>query len=260
MYGEIIETQNEELSNLKAAAKEVDDLKAKMIDTDDIKIYHKLKRELIMAEEKFKILRYSDKRDLSQILKLWRDEFVKSLADTKVNNPARAGNMAVDVFLPWERIPENSLDWRILLNGLKMKEILQCFIDSSKLTHESKIKYMRMALQMVNFVIFDIESPEAIDRDDGAIHSKFATTKLEFQKKMKVSAKEQADENLSRRESTSKKLLNDDELIAIKKVLQDKRFKNRELQIMRKLDHCNIVKLKYFFYTSGEKVCFNFTN
>lgn len=44
------------------------------------------------------------------------------------------------------------------------------------------------------------------------------------------------------------------EMVAIKKVLQDKRFKNRELQIMRRLDHCNIVKLKYFFYTSGEKV------
>lgn len=34
------------------------------------------------------------------------------------------------------------------------------------------------------------------------------------------------------------------------------RFKNRELQIMRRLDHCNIVSLLYFFYTSGEKkVC-----
>lgn len=43
------------------------------------------------------------------------------------------------------------------------------------------------------------------------------------------------------------------ELVAIKKVLQDKRFKNRELQIMRRLEHCNIVKLKYFFYSSGEK-------
>ncbi|KAK7798520.1 hypothetical protein U0070_018288 [Myodes glareolus] len=43
------------------------------------------------------------------------------------------------------------------------------------------------------------------------------------------------------------------ELVAIKKVLQDKRFKNRELQIMRKLDHCNIVRLRYFFYSSGEK-------
>jgi len=49
------------------------------------------------------------------------------------------------------------------------------------------------------------------------------------------------------------RLVDCNELIAIKKVLQDKRFKNRELQIMRKLDHCNIVKLKYFFYTSGEK-------
>lgn len=91
------------------------------------------------------------------------------------------------------------------------------------------------------------------------------------------------------------------ELVAIKKVLQDKRFKvnivsfvsilttgyvsryklnflrvrchkmpkfnspimatstfffqNRELQIMRKLDHCNIVRLRWFFYSSGEKVC-----
>ena len=43
------------------------------------------------------------------------------------------------------------------------------------------------------------------------------------------------------------------ELVAIKKVLQDKRFKNRELQIMRTLDHCNIVNLLYFFYTNGDK-------
>ncbi|XP_078592002.1 glycogen synthase kinase-3 beta-like isoform X11 [Branchiostoma floridae x Branchiostoma japonicum] len=44
------------------------------------------------------------------------------------------------------------------------------------------------------------------------------------------------------------------ELVAIKKVLQDKRFKNRELQIMRKLEHINIVRLRYFFYSSGEKL------
>ncbi len=72
------------------------------------------------------------------------------------------------------------------------------------------------------------------------------------------------------------KLCETGELVAIKKVLQDKRFKvndfflnflsfplilillfflkNRELQIMRRLEHCNIVKLKYFFYSSGEKV------
>lgn len=49
------------------------------------------------------------------------------------------------------------------------------------------------------------------------------------------------------------RLMESGELVAIKKVLQDKRFKNRELQIMRRLDHCNIVKLKYFFYSSGEK-------
>ena len=49
------------------------------------------------------------------------------------------------------------------------------------------------------------------------------------------------------------RIVDSSDMIAIKKVLQDKRFKNRELQIMRKLDHCNVCKLEYFFYTSGEK-------
>lgn len=46
-------------------------------------------------------------------------------------------------------------------------------------------------------------------------------------------------------------LLNGDktEVVAIKRVLQDRRFKNRELNIMVSLDHCNIVRLKYYFYT-----------
>ena len=41
--------------------------------------------------------------------------------------------------------------------------------------------------------------------------------------------------------------------VAIKKVLQDKRFKNRELQIMKMLDHVNVTTLHHFFYTAGEK-------
>jgi len=43
------------------------------------------------------------------------------------------------------------------------------------------------------------------------------------------------------------------ETVAIKKVFQDKRYKNRELQIMKELKHPNIVELKHAFYTSGEK-------
>jgi serine/threonine protein kinase len=43
------------------------------------------------------------------------------------------------------------------------------------------------------------------------------------------------------------------ETVAIKKVLQDKRFKNRELQIMGMLDHPDVVTLKHCFYSKGEK-------
>jgi len=43
------------------------------------------------------------------------------------------------------------------------------------------------------------------------------------------------------------------ESVAIKKVYQDKRYKNRELSIMKELRHPNVVELKHAFYTSGEK-------
>jgi glycogen synthase kinase 3 beta len=43
------------------------------------------------------------------------------------------------------------------------------------------------------------------------------------------------------------------ETVAIKKVLQDRRFKNRELQIMSSLDHPCVVSLKHCFYSKGDK-------
>jgi len=46
------------------------------------------------------------------------------------------------------------------------------------------------------------------------------------------------------------------ETVAIKKVLQDPRYKNRELDIMKMLRHPNVVELKDYFYTEkpgGEK-------
>lgn len=43
------------------------------------------------------------------------------------------------------------------------------------------------------------------------------------------------------------------EAVAIKKVLQDKRYKNRELQIMRLLDHPNVVQLKHCFFSTTDK-------
>ena len=50
------------------------------------------------------------------------------------------------------------------------------------------------------------------------------------------------------------RLVDNQELVAIKRVLQDKRFKNRELQIMKMLNNINIVQLKNSFYTNGPKV------
>jgi hypothetical protein len=54
------------------------------------------------------------------------------------------------------------------------------------------------------------------------------------------------------------KVVETGEVVAIKKVLQDKRFKNRELQIMRQLvkdPHPNIVALKHCFYSQVRCLC-----
>lgn len=40
------------------------------------------------------------------------------------------------------------------------------------------------------------------------------------------------------------------EAVAIKKVLQDRRYKNRELQLMRVMDHPNVVSLKHCFFST----------
>lgn len=42
-------------------------------------------------------------------------------------------------------------------------------------------------------------------------------------------------------------------VVALKKVLQDRRYKNRELEIMRTVAHCNIIELHYFFMTNGPR-------
>ena len=46
-------------------------------------------------------------------------------------------------------------------------------------------------------------------------------------------------------------LTNTGQIIAVKKVLQDSRYKNRELSIMLELNHQNIIKLVAYYYTKG---------
>ncbi|KAJ0756617.1 putative protein-serine/threonine kinase CMGC-GSK family [Helianthus annuus] len=50
------------------------------------------------------------------------------------------------------------------------------------------------------------------------------------------------------------KCLETGDTVAIKKVLQDRRYKNRELQLMRAMDHPNIVSLKHCFFSTTSRV------
>ncbi|TGZ59596.1 hypothetical protein CRM22_008989 [Opisthorchis felineus] len=43
--------------------------------------------------------------------------------------------------------------------------------------------------------------------------------------------------------------IGEDREVAIKKVLQDERYKNRELQILKEMHHTNVVTLYYYFYS-----------
>lgn len=45
----------------------------------------------------------------------------------------------------------------------------------------------------------------------------------------------------------------DGETVAIKKVLLDRRYHNRELQMMKVVEHENIIRLRHFFEKSGRK-------
>jgi serine/threonine protein kinase len=43
------------------------------------------------------------------------------------------------------------------------------------------------------------------------------------------------------------------ETVAVKKVYQDTKYKNRELQILKELDHPSVIKMRDYFFTPGEK-------
>ncbi|QCD87634.1 protein brassinosteroid insensitive 2 [Vigna unguiculata] len=49
------------------------------------------------------------------------------------------------------------------------------------------------------------------------------------------------------------KCLETGEPVAIKKVLQDRRYKNRELQLMRLMDHPNVICLKHCFFSTTSR-------
>ncbi|CAI9757238.1 unnamed protein product [Fraxinus pennsylvanica] len=49
------------------------------------------------------------------------------------------------------------------------------------------------------------------------------------------------------------KCLETEETVAIKKVLQDRRYKNRELQLIRLMDHPNIISLKHCFFSTSSR-------
>jgi serine/threonine protein kinase len=49
------------------------------------------------------------------------------------------------------------------------------------------------------------------------------------------------------------KVVETGETVAIKKVFQDRRYKNRELQMLKELNHPNVIKLRHAFYSNGDK-------
>ena len=59
--------------------------------------------------------------------------------------------------------------------------------------------------------------------------------------------------------SSQAKCLETGEPVAIKKVLLDKRYKNRELQLMHLMDHPNVISLKHRFFstTSADELFLN---
>ena len=77
-------------------------MKNRMREVEDIEEYRKLKRELEEEMNNYKRLRFRDKRNYSEQVKLWRDSFFEYLTSRKQNNPERAVRMAMDVVLSYE--------------------------------------------------------------------------------------------------------------------------------------------------------------
>ena len=43
------------------------------------------------------------------------------------------------------------------------------------------------------------------------------------------------------------------DVVAVKKQKQNKKYKNRELAILKEMDHPNVIKMQHAFFTSGDR-------
>lgn len=109
----------------------------------------------------------------------------------------------------------------------------------------------------------DKESKEAPNQDEDSLTKHVENLKI---KEKRASKSEKKDSSSETRAYAAERVIGNGsfgvvyqatvsatgQTVAIKKVLQDRRFKNRELQILSALDHPCVVQLKHCFHSKGE--------
>ena len=158
-FSSIVESQKGILANLKELRSEISEIEDKLKNSTG---YEKdsLKQKLEETQNKYKEIRYRDKRQYSDNVKNWSICFEKYLSEVDFFNPSRGMKMAIDVLLPYEASVGKPLKYEDLVDGLTLRQILLKFKQVDGITATSKVKYVKMLKTMIRFLLCDVSSPE----------------------------------------------------------------------------------------------------
>ena len=117
-------------------------------------------RELEELKEQYKEERFRDTRPTSPTMEQWKNSFLENLKFRNFWNPKRGVTMAMDTLRPYEEANQKQLTFEDLMDAKTLRCILRDFQKTKGTTSTTKIKYLSLLEMLINFLVFDVDSPE----------------------------------------------------------------------------------------------------
>lgn len=209
--GELIDKQQEILGKLRKLRDDVktagEELKSAELDEETVK---KKQEKLVNMKKNYFDFRYSDKKVMSDNVKIWRSSYLKHMELRGVDNPRRCCNMAFEVLLPYEKVKGSPLKFTDL-NPINVRKMLRNFRENVMMD-TSKMKYIKEYEKLLHYLYIDIESParqgESAD-ESLKVGLHFRTIENEICTTLKLLSKNRGRELVQTKKRAKKKLMSD---------------------------------------------------
>ena len=209
-----VESQENTLRTLRDLREKISDAKRKLDESEEDS-KQELQEILRSLYVQYSNERYKDNRIYTENVFTWKGAFINHLDRIECIDSKRVASMAIDVLLPYELKTGQQLSYDNLLDGKIMRELLADFKEKSLTSSASKIKYINSFQKLLNFLTFDIDSPENGEmktNEQLLIRERnFSVVQFEIESTKKIISKGTGAERIKSRKVAKEKLITQEE-------------------------------------------------